>query len=309
MAQCPFCKSEIDDELARFGGHCPKCVIEIPGDETPTDPGIGKRAEEQVETARQRNWGVMIGVVGLAAVVLIAAGSFLWWRVDQRRQAQAEAQAAAAQDQDFYIASADSHELPTVEQEPEQGAQPASSGAHSTRGGGHQSSTVVVGSGSGSSGSTSSKRYDFIGNSDAGAPELAKLDQRKIDVGPGPTDVGSIGFTVPTVSISEGRIEGIALSDPDEIRKAVGAALKAYSKQMTTCYERRLKTAPELRGTWEVSFTIKTDGRTSGIGVSPHSASDSQLETCMTQSIAAWTFQPMVEPQNFAKPYTFGPAS
>jgi hypothetical protein len=291
MAQCPFCKSQIDDELARFGGHCPKCVIEIPGDETPTDPGIGKRVEQQVETERQRRWGVFAAVAALVVVVLVGAGSVLWWRIDQQHQAELMAQLAAEAEAEFYINPAEAHQLPTLDTEQEQQVAQGGGAAHRPRG------TVTD--------VPSSKSFDFIGNSEAGEPELAKLHERTIDVSPG-ADLGSVGLSVPQIEISRTGLSSLALSDPEEIRLSVGTALKVYSKQITTCYNRRLKLTPDLAGTWEVSFTILTTGRTSNIGVSPQSTVDAQLETCMRESIASWTFQPMVQPQNFAKPYTFG---
>lgn len=302
MAQCPFCKIPIDDELARFGGHCPKCVIEIPGDETPTDPGVGKRVEEQVETERQRRWGVIAAVAALVLVVLVGASSVLWWRIDQKRQADLLAQLAAEAENGFYINPAEAHELPTIEKEQEQAVAQSGGAAHAPRGSSGGGTVTTVPSGSGSS---KSKSFDFIGNSGADEPELAKLHERTIDVSPG-ADLGSVGLTVPQVSISRTGLGSVALSDPDEIRTAVGTALKAYSQQITTCYNRRLKLTPDLAGTWEVSFTILTTGRTSNIGVVPQNTVDAALETCMRESIAAWTFQSMVQPQNFAKPYTFG---
>jgi len=299
MAHCPFCKSSIDEELARFGGHCPKCVIEIPGDETPTDPGIGKRVEEQVEGERQRRWGVYAAVGGLAAVVVIGAGSLLWWRIDQQKKATALAQLEAESDTEFYILPAEEHQLPTLEKaEAPKQANPGSTAQ------GRQGSTVTTVP-SGGSGSTGGNRFDFIGNSDAGQPELAKLHEREIDVAPG-ADLVRVGLSVPQISISRTGLESVALSDPEEIRQSVGTALKAYSKQMNTCYERRLKNTSDLAGTWDVSFTITTSGRTSNIGVAPQSTRDALLESCMSQAIAGWGFQPMVQPQSFAKGYKFG---
>ncbi len=301
MAHCPFCKATIDDELARFGGHCPKCVIEIPGDETPTDPGVGKRVEEQVEAEQQRRWGVFAAVGGLVAVVVIGAGSVLWWRIDNQRQAAELARLEAEADNGFFILPAEEHELPTAEPEeqPEQG-KPGNTGRS------YQGSTVTnVPANTGTS--SGPKRYDFTGGANAEETELAGLQEREIDVGPGGgPQVGSIGLNVPQIDISRSGLDSVALSDPEEIRKSVGTALKAYSQQMNTCYERRLKNTPDLAGTWDVSFTITTSGSTAGIGVVPHTVSDRELETCMSQAIASWKFQNMAKPQNFSKPYTFG---
>ncbi len=301
MAHCPFCKSSIDEELARFGGHCPKCVIEIPGDETPTDPGIGKRVEDQVESERQRRWGVYVAVGGLVLVVLVGASSVLWWRVDQQHQADLQAQFDAESEIEFYIASAEEHQLPSLAKAEE--VAPISSGASSAPHSSHGTITNVPSSSSGSG--SKSNRYDFTGSSDVDQPELAKLHERSIEVAPA-ADLGSVGFSVPQIEISRTGVSGMALSDPEEIRKSVGTALKAYSKQMNTCYERRLKNTPDLAGTWDVGFTITQNGHTSGIGVVPQTTRDAMLESCMSQAIASWTFQPMVQPQKFAKAYTFG---
>ncbi len=299
MAHCPFCKSTIDDELARFGGHCPKCVIEIPGDETPTDPGIGKRVEATVESDQRRGFGVFAAVGGLVLVVLVGAGSVLWWRIDQQRQADLRAELQAQQDNDFFILPAEEHQLSyqAAEQEQQAQAQAQSVGrSHAARG-----SVVSVPSASGTAGSSGRNSYDFRGAAAEDEVELAEIKERDIKV-----EVGSFGPSVPSISINRGSVGSMALSDPDEIRKSVGTALETYSKQMTTCYERRLKTAPDLAGTWMVSFAIGTDGRTSGVSVVPQSTRDAQLESCMGQAIAKWTFQPMASKQNFSKPYTFG---
>lgn len=299
MAHCPFCKSSIDEELARFGGHCPKCVIEIPGDETPTDPGIGKRVEEQVETERQRRWGVFAAVAALVGVVVLGASSVLWWRIDQQRQAVLRAQLEAEAEIEFYILPAEEHELPALQAAEEHAPAGVASTPHAPRG------AVTSVPSSTASGGSSSKRFDFIGNSEADQPELAQLHERSIDVAPG-ADLGSVGLSVPQIEISRSGLSGMALSDPEEIKRSVGTALKAYSKQMNTCYERRLKNTSDLAGTWDVSFTISQSGRTSNIGVVPQTTRDSLLESCMAQAIASWTFQPMVQPQNFAKAYKFG---
>ncbi len=304
MAECPFCKTSIDDELARFGGHCPKCVIEIPGDETPTDPGIGKRAEAQVETERKRSWGVYLAVGGLAALVLLASGSVLWWRVAQQQEADLLAAPEAEAETDFYLAPAESHELPTVGH-----VQPSQANPGSTAGPTNTDRQVTaIASSSGSTGSSGSNRFDFIGNSESDAPELAGLHERKIDVSPGNTDLGTVGLSVPKIDIQRGGVSSLALSDPDEIRRSVASALKSYSKQMTACYERRLKNTPDLAGTWDAAFTILESGRTAGILVTSRASSDSELERCMQGAIAGWKFQSMVGSQRIEKPYNFGTA-
>jgi hypothetical protein len=299
MAHCPFCKSTIDEELARFGGHCPKCVIEIPGDETPTDPGLGKRVGEAVETEQRRGFGVFAAVGGLVLVVLVGAGSVLWWRIDQQHKAELQAELKAQQDNDFFILPAEEHQLSYQREEEQQQAQAKAQNtgrAHTPRAG-----VTHVPSSGGASTSSGRNTFDFRGGAGEDEVELAEIEDRRVNV-----EVGSFGPSIPSISINRGSVGSMALSDPDEIRKSVGTALETYSKQMNTCYERRLKAMPNLAGTWMVSFAIGTDGRTSGVSVTPKTTSDAQLESCMAQAIAMWTFQPMASTQNFSKPYTFG---
>ena len=75
MSTCPFCSTEISEELSLYGGHCPSCLIEIPGEEAITDPGIAATgAHAPVQTAMR---SVTVGV----GVVLLALGG--WWASDQ----------------------------------------------------------------------------------------------------------------------------------------------------------------------------------------------------------------------------------
>lgn len=80
MAECPFCGSQVTDDLVIYGGTCPKCFAEIPGEEAATDPG------EEVK-ARQDRWDrvraripvflgllvltLVVGCTGLTAVVVV----------------------------------------------------------------------------------------------------------------------------------------------------------------------------------------------------------------------------------------------
>ena len=47
MGSCPFCKESVDEAILEYGGRCPSCLIEIPGEDAPTDPGeVAKAAQE-----------------------------------------------------------------------------------------------------------------------------------------------------------------------------------------------------------------------------------------------------------------------
>ena len=304
MAECPFCKTAITDEIARFGGPCPKCFIEIPGDDTPTDPGVAKRVELQLEQEQQRPWARILGIAALAAVVLTAAGAVVAWRLVHQRGTGA--MAAEADLETFWIAPASEHRLPPIGAAGADQPGEDQTAARSSVGRSQRSSEVTEVSPEGSG----QKRFDFIGMSDYDEPELEDLAQRTVEVGPGAAVEDNLtlsSVTPPRVEITRGSVGSMAISDPDEIYKAVGQALKSYAGQMTTCYERRLKALPDLRGTWETAFTITENGTTTKVAVRGQAVQDAELERCLGESIARWTFQPLVERQEIQKNYTFGP--
>ena len=49
QATCPFCKGGISADVVQFGGNCPHCLLEIPGEEAPTDPGLVARQKAAAE--------------------------------------------------------------------------------------------------------------------------------------------------------------------------------------------------------------------------------------------------------------------
>ena len=83
MGECPFCSAEIDEEVMLYGGTCTACLIDIPGEEAPTDPGIDAITEE-AQTATvlalatgktsHRRGGLI--AAGAAALVLIGVGIY-----------------------------------------------------------------------------------------------------------------------------------------------------------------------------------------------------------------------------------------
>ncbi|MCO4744596.1 MAG: AgmX/PglI C-terminal domain-containing protein [Proteobacteria bacterium] len=74
MEPCPFCNTPVDGDLIRFGGTCPSCFGEIPGEEAATDPGEAvKAAQVQQDEARVRRRMMVPAIMG--ALALLALGS------------------------------------------------------------------------------------------------------------------------------------------------------------------------------------------------------------------------------------------
>ena len=71
LAACPFCGRDVDADLVTYGGKCPHCFGEIPGEEAPTDPGEEKKAADIDAGVR------VIGVDGPAARAGVQVGDIV----------------------------------------------------------------------------------------------------------------------------------------------------------------------------------------------------------------------------------------
>ena len=75
MHTCPFCSAEIEETIALFGGTCATCFAVVPGEETPTDPGVdtGIIRREKRQKSKTHRWIFGLILLGLA----LACGSLL----------------------------------------------------------------------------------------------------------------------------------------------------------------------------------------------------------------------------------------
>jgi hypothetical protein len=63
LANCPFCSGGVDEDLIIYGGPCPNCFAEIPGEEAPTDPGEEKK---RVIVAKEQRRAMIRAVIPFA---------------------------------------------------------------------------------------------------------------------------------------------------------------------------------------------------------------------------------------------------
>jgi hypothetical protein len=110
MEPCPFCKTPIAEDLVRFGGSCPHCFIEIPGEEAPTNPGAQPSSGEAPPPPGK---GAGLGVIAALIALLAVGGGFLAWRTT----ADVEPIAEGGEDADFYMVPLS--EVPEGERPPE----------------------------------------------------------------------------------------------------------------------------------------------------------------------------------------------
>jgi len=298
---CPFCKGAVSADTLRFGGNCPHCMLEIPGEEAPTDPGVqARQRQEQEDRARraaQQKKSRVLGVVAFLALVGLGAGGYQVWQSNQA--------AMTYEMDDFYV-------MPLEEiQGPPQAAavDPAAASA------------------AGTPGTPRDAKAGATGRKPSTNLPVAQNDRPATDGGPlkASTGGGSTGDVAPAsmstalptggTSLGGGAIKvgqvgsDAVLTDEAAIYDMAKRVITGLSPQVQNCYNQRLKQVEGLKGAWEVSFTIGRDGATKGVRVNGVNGADSELETCITRAVSAWQFQKIVKDQPVKRTYRFGPSS
>lgn len=285
MEPCPFCKSPVAEDLVRFGGSCPHCFIEIPGEEAPTNPGV--QAEPTAATEASSSRGASAGVLAALILLLGLGGGFMVW---MNNSAEGEL-AYDDEEPEFFIVP--SSELPSNEQLPEVPAVGDQAVAQTNPG--TQAATAAV---------TAPTYVAPAQNTQVASAQPTQRDDARPEpvrsnLSPtlGPDEDPQV---IPTFGVT-------ALSDPNMIRTMVQEVIGRYKGQMKHCYEQRLKTNESLRGTWYLSFTIQTSGGVAGVSAVGKGVQDPELESCMVRNATKWRFQPVAESQYIqAYPFRFG---
>lgn len=134
----------------------------------------------------------------------------------------------------------------------------------------------------------------------------------KVDASTDVTTTKASQYTVlgltPDVSISRREQLGIRLEDDQAIIGMIRRVMDTEIPRLRVCYERRLKTEPDLRGRWRVSFTVQSDGYTRDVSAVGTEAKDAQLESCIVEKVKNWQFQRIREDQPISKSISFRPS-
>jgi hypothetical protein len=300
---CPFCKGAVAIDVLRFGGNCPHCMLEIPGEEAPTDPGLQARQRQEQEQAaarlKQQKKSRVLGIVAGVAVLALCGVGFAAWRsyqesitydVGEYYELEIETIAAAPPDAPGPEASP-----PAPENRPAD---------NRTTNGGRKTTTTAAQPGSAS---------------DPVAQTFESGSRRSTASGPGgdatlapstglPGGAGGSGLGGGKISVSQVG-GGEALSDPQQIFEMAKRVISGSSPQLQACYTQRLKQVADLKGAWELSFTITKDGGTTGARARGLDAPDSEFEACMVRSVGTWRFQRITKDFPVKKTYRFGASS
>lgn len=309
---CPFCKTAVAPDVIRFGGNCPHCMLEIPGEEAPTDPGAEarKRKDEEdrvlAEAERKRSRTTAIAV-SLLLVVGIGGVGFAWYRKQNE-------QAAVLDMEEYY--QVDFASLPGDQPAPT--APVVAAVEAPVKSGGSKPSTgrvpmarpdvlgadapIVTGSTASNDGAVAATG----GLKKSVSGDALPADAMPTAVAVGPTSTGGTSrFGGADISVSRVGMD-VVLSDEAAIYEMAKRVINASSAQLQTCYNNRLKQNESLKGGWKVSFVIGKDGHTKDVGVSALNTADAELEQCMTRTVQGWRFQRVAKDQPVTKTYRFG---
>ena len=296
MGECPFCKGAVSSELLRDGGRCPHCLIEVPGEETPTNPGEAAAASVAAATAAPKR-SKAPAFAAAAVVVLALGGAGAWALLGGAPPADDVAEGS----DDFVIVPLSRHQdLADPAAAAAEVEAPRASGRSASVTGGARAQAAPGGGRDGSA----------VATADAAEPPEAGPSQAGM-VAP-PASGGGNVLANPLGALSSGvgpgarGPQGIVLSDPNEIYEMVQKRMKVGASQLEQCYSMRLKEDESLRGAWTAEWVIEATGRTAKVRVRGDDRADPALEACMKKVIEGWVFQALVEPMAIDKTFRFG---
>ncbi len=293
---CPYCKGTIAADLLRAGGNCPHCMLEIPGEEAPTDPGLEQKkkiAEVNLalERRRKRNRRALLALL----VVLLVVASGVGYQ--QMKAAEAE---LVYELEDVYMAPREG--MITVRSTPA-GTTPPTPTAVSGGGTkpvrprdlglpdpGKVSDIQTAGVQAGSADATVKFVPSGSGTADATVGASGG--------GPGRSSLGEVAIAVK-------RTNTLVLESDEEILAMAKEVTSAYAPQIETCVAARLKADPTFQGAWKVNFTIMPDGTVGKLSAKALEAADSEVEACIKRKIATWGFQKISHEFKVGKTYRF----
>jgi hypothetical protein len=274
-------------------------MLEIPGEEAPTDPGKVARLRAEAEAQKQRKASqkrnALLGALSL--VVLSGVGAAGFW------QYQKQQEALVMEFEEFYqvpldeIASAPKPD-PAVAASPT--GKPAAGKPRATPSSGTGSPGVARGSDAPTGDAPAMK--GAIGSAPSG--DALPDGIAKATAAPATGGFGSSNIGVERLGLGDK-----VLTDEGEIYEMAKRVIAASSPQMQTCYNQRLKQAEGLAGAWKLAFTIDRTGATKNVGVNGVNVQDAELEACMVRAVQGWKFQRIGKDQPITKSYRFGASS
>lgn len=280
MGVCPFCHTGVDEELLLYGGSCPHCLLEIPGEEAPTDPGENGTVDppEVVAHAAKKKQRTSLFIAGIVGLIVAVGGGIVLTQPPAEEYAEMP-EIAINRDLSGHI------NLPAEEKPSDDGADLAGS------------DSTIRGAGSIAQ-NPSSTRPPVGGQVTASATEAPR------EAKPAGLDdlIGMSAGVDPNAGLPGARV----LTSDAEIQEMVTRNIGFKLTQIEACYNSRLKEQEDLAGTWQASWKITKSGTVSGVSVRGRGVTDATLESCIKNKIQKWTFQKINRDYPVTIPFKLG---
>jgi hypothetical protein len=293
VAHCPFCARSVSADLVQYGGKCPNCFGEIPGEEAPTDPGEEKRrAERKAQEGKvQRSKRVpllvasfllmvpMCGAVSLTIYSLLPYRQMDTLNLDAYPDFLSEPMIADPP----VVAVAPPPVEPTKTKTKTKTPKPVGTYEGVNQGGSDVPPTIATAP-TGTNDPTGSHKVPTTPGGLEGLP-------------PSTSTSGSHSGTSsldPHISMSRIDHKGVTLYNDDQIVEMVKTVVgQQLPKLRYQCYEDRLKTDETIQGSWTINFTISQTGDVTQASADGKDRHDPVLESCIVGKVKAWQFQPI----------------
>lgn len=277
MGICPFCGTKIPETTLLYGGSCPKCFGEIPGEEAATDPGAEVRARQARSDNRRAVFKTVIPlllVVPMLGVLMIVALGFVLWNRDPVLE---PLDFDAMGDGIAY----DIVELP-VPEEPEPAVDPDAGKVVRTP----------------KPGAVPKPRPQQGGIAEAPKPQ-------SVDTKKGLGGLSGLGSALDdSTNVSR---EGAEICAPDQIAQMVRKVMGRNQGSLGRCYVEAHNRNPQLAGRWRAHFVIQKTGWPSEISFTGRIMQDAAMEACLVNTVARWKFDKICSTQEVNKTWKFDP--
>ncbi|HCH66785.1 MAG TPA: hypothetical protein DFR83_28540 [Deltaproteobacteria bacterium] len=319
MGACPFCQGEVDDDILTFGGRCPQCLIEIPGEEAPTDPGADARAAEAAAEAAKDQTSSTARIAAVLVVGALAAGAA--FVVYTPAEAPMEpiptgSDAYKKVSGQFLTIDLDDEEEATPTPEPKKPAPKPKKPK--------KPKVTKPAAGIGAALPDTNKlgaddsEIATIPLSDAGGaavPDVPSLGEDPNAALDSPRSAGVLSAPAPRrksslndIGVGGGpreSIQGIVLCG-SSIKDGAREVMRKVGTQFSACADRMLKKDEKFSAAVRVSIKVEKTGNIAAIDLQPSKKVDNELLDCMNKVLAKTKFSQMCEAIDLSKSYQLG---
>ena len=88
----------------------------------------------------------------------------------------------------------------------------------------------------------------------------------------------------------EGSVSGKGTKSTARSQDAIGRVVGKHADAVESCYKKESRINPNLKGSITAQFTIRPDGRVSGVRISESTLKNRNVENCVSKRIRSWRF-------------------